>query len=73
MLNIFTRPLGGYLGDVAYKWYGVPGKKYLVLALGVLQGVMSLAWGLYMDRSAPSRTSILSDYPSSLTACQCLL
>lgn len=38
------------MGDVAYRWYGVRGKKYLVLGLGVLQGAMSLAWGLYIDR-----------------------
>ncbi|GJE85170.1 nitrate transporter [Phanerochaete sordida] len=50
LLNVFTRPFGGYLGDAVYRWWGVPGKKYLVLALGLLQGAMSLAWGLYLDR-----------------------
>ena len=54
LLNVVTRPLGGYMGDLAYRWYGVRGKKYLVLGLGVLQGAMSLAWGLYLDRSDAS-------------------
>ncbi|KIP04508.1 hypothetical protein PHLGIDRAFT_15171, partial [Phlebiopsis gigantea 11061_1 CR5-6] len=54
LLNVVTRPLGGYMGDLAHRWYGVQGKKYLVLVLGALQGAMSLAWGLYLDRSDAS-------------------
>lgn len=60
LLNIITRPVGGYMGDIAYRWYGVRGKKYLVLGLGVLQGAMSLAWGLYIDRNDASRECISS-------------
>ncbi|EKM57612.1 uncharacterized protein PHACADRAFT_206503 [Phanerochaete carnosa HHB-10118-sp] len=59
LLNVFSRPLGGYLGDVVYRYYGVPGKKYLVLALGVLQGAMSLAWGLYIDRHDASLAVVI--------------
>ena len=58
-MNVITRPVGGYLGDIAYRYYGVPGKKYLVLALGVLQGAMSLAWGLYIDRHNASLAVVI--------------
>ncbi|KAI0338848.1 nitrate transporter [Trametopsis cervina] len=56
MLNIFTRPFGGYLGDLIYKKYGVRGKKYLVLITGLVQGVLSVGLGVYIDhgRSASS-------------------
>ncbi|KAK7449734.1 hypothetical protein VKT23_013209 [Stygiomarasmius scandens] len=49
LLNIFTRAFGGWAGDKMYTWYGVSGKKYLTLLCGILQGAMSLAWGLYID------------------------
>ncbi|KAF5373189.1 hypothetical protein D9758_001491 [Tetrapyrgos nigripes] len=49
LLNIFTRPMGGILGDIVYARYGVPGKKYLTLTCGFLQSALSLAWGLYID------------------------
>lgn len=45
-LNFVTRPLGGFLGDYIYRYYGIKGKKYLTVALGFLQGAMSLAMGL---------------------------
>lgn len=40
---------GGYLGDVVYRRYGVPGKKHLTLALGVTQGILSIGLGVYID------------------------
>ena len=40
---------GGYLGDLVYRRYGVPGKKYLVLAMGIIQGVFSIGLGVYID------------------------
>ncbi|KAF9239852.1 major facilitator superfamily domain-containing protein [Melanogaster broomeanus] len=59
-LNIFTRPLGGYCGDLIYKKFGVPGKKYLMIALGVAQGLLSLGLGVYIDKhSEPSLTIII--------------
>ncbi|EIN13059.1 nitrate transporter [Punctularia strigosozonata HHB-11173 SS5] len=55
LLNIVTRPLGGYFGDIAFRFLGVPGKKHATLACGALQGALSLALGLYIDsRSNPS-------------------
>ncbi|KAK7058497.1 hypothetical protein VNI00_002131 [Paramarasmius palmivorus] len=55
LMNIFTRALGGWAGDMVYSRYGVPGKKYLTIACGLLQGVLSLAWGFYIDsRPDPS-------------------
>ncbi|GAA5913646.1 uncharacterized protein JCM6883_004037 [Sporobolomyces salmoneus] len=50
-LNIVTRPFGGYLGDKVYtmkRFGGVRAKKYLTIVLGFLQGVMTLAYGLYV-------------------------
>ncbi|KIJ61881.1 hypothetical protein HYDPIDRAFT_176843 [Hydnomerulius pinastri MD-312] len=48
-LNVFSRPLGGYLGDLVYRKFGVPGKKYLMIGLGVIQGLLSLGLGIYID------------------------
>ncbi|OCH89835.1 nitrate transporter [Obba rivulosa] len=50
LLNVFARPLGGYLGDLIYKSFGVPGKKYLTLTCGAIQGVISIGLGVYIDR-----------------------
>ncbi|KZV93273.1 nitrate transporter [Exidia glandulosa HHB12029] len=52
MLNIFTRPMGGYLGDIVYRRFGVAGKKYLTLLCGFLRGVFSLGLGLYLERGS---------------------
>lgn len=52
-LNLFTRPLGGYLGDLIYRRYGVKGKKYLTIVFGFLQGAMSLAMGLVRPPVVP--------------------
>ncbi|KAG1776328.1 major facilitator superfamily domain-containing protein [Suillus placidus] len=49
LLNVFSRPLGGYFGDLIYVKFGVPGKKYLTIACGVAQGLLSLGLGLYID------------------------
>ncbi|KAF7357751.1 Nitrate/nitrite transporter [Mycena venus] len=42
-LNLVTRPLGGYLGDVVYRKYGTKGKKFLTLFCGLIMGVGFLA------------------------------
>ncbi|GAA5966679.1 hypothetical protein JCM21900_005651 [Sporobolomyces salmonicolor] len=47
-LNVITRPLGGYVGDKLYPRFGVTGKKYLTITLGFLQGMMAIAYGLYV-------------------------
>lgn len=60
MLNVFTRPLGGYFGDVVYKKFGVPGKKYLTISFGIVQGLFSLGLGLYINNShRPSLTVVM--------------
>ncbi|KDE09326.1 hypothetical protein MVLG_00642 [Microbotryum lychnidis-dioicae p1A1 Lamole] len=46
-LNVWTRPLGGILGDMIGKRWGPQGKKYATLTCGFLQGVVSLAYGLH--------------------------
>jgi len=63
LLNIWTRPSGGLIGDIVYKYWGVPGKKYWMLSVGILQGAMSIALGLYIDKfqdkgEKPSRESL---------------
>ncbi|KAG2156770.1 nitrate transporter [Suillus bovinus] len=61
LLNVFSRPLGGYFGDLIYVKFGVPGKKYLTIACGVAQGLLSLGLGLYIDNhSHPSLTVIIA-------------
>ncbi|GJN90906.1 hypothetical protein Rhopal_003920-T1 [Rhodotorula paludigena] len=46
-LNIVTRPFGGYLADRLYARYGIKSKKYVTIALGFLQGAMSIGYGAY--------------------------
>ncbi|VDB91647.1 unnamed protein product [Peniophora sp. CBMAI 1063] len=50
LLNIFSRPLGGYLGDLIYMRLGVNGKKGLMLALGIAQGLFAIGFGVYVDQ-----------------------
>ncbi|KAJ7139302.1 nitrate/nitrite porter [Mycena epipterygia] len=50
-LNLVTRPLGGYLGDVVYRKYGTKGKKYLTLLCGLIMGAGFLAGGLYLQNN----------------------
>ncbi|KAG8731697.1 hypothetical protein FRC10_001569 [Ceratobasidium sp. 414] len=37
LLNIWTRPLGGFIGDMVYRRWGVPGKKYFMLLCGFVE------------------------------------
>ncbi|CAF1324863.1 unnamed protein product [Didymodactylos carnosus] len=48
LLNIVTRPMGGYLADVIYKKsnYSLLSKKYWMLTCGVLQGAFFVIIGL---------------------------
>lgn len=50
-MNIVTRPVGGYLGDVVYRRFGVPGKKWSMLAFAFINGCMALALGLYIEKN----------------------
>ncbi|KAI9569814.1 major facilitator superfamily domain-containing protein [Boletus coccyginus] len=50
-MNIFAR---GYLGDLAYRRWGVAGKKYLGIILGIAQGFLSIGLVIYIDRDDPS-------------------
>ncbi|KAI6148502.1 major facilitator superfamily domain-containing protein [Pisolithus tinctorius] len=58
-LNVLTRPLGGYFGDLIYERFGVPGKKYLLIILGVTQGLLSIGLGLYIDNNQHPSLTIL--------------
>ncbi|KAG6901834.1 hypothetical protein C0995_007405 [Termitomyces sp. Mi166 len=50
-LNLFTRPFGGYVGDVVYRKWGTKGKKYWMLLCGLIMGVSCLAGGFYLAGS----------------------
>jgi NNP family nitrate/nitrite transporter-like MFS transporter len=50
-LNLITRPVGGYLGDVIYRKYGTKGKKFLTLFCGIVMGVGFLAGGVYLQNN----------------------
>lgn len=55
---------GGYMGDLVYRRWGVSGKKYLVLLMGVLQGALSIGMGVFIDhhhhgKVTPSRQCFL--------------
>ncbi|KAB5593145.1 Nitrate transporter [Ceratobasidium theobromae] len=49
LLNIFTRPLGGLIGDMVYRRWGVPGKKWWMLLCGFVEGALSIGLGLYIE------------------------
>ncbi|TCD62455.1 hypothetical protein EIP91_006882 [Steccherinum ochraceum] len=59
LLNVFTRPLGGYFGDLIYKKYGIFGKKYLMLVCGVMQGIFSIGLGVYIDHHDKPMLSVV--------------
>ncbi|GAA96346.1 uncharacterized protein L969DRAFT_88790 [Mixia osmundae IAM 14324] len=48
LLNIITRPLGGLAGDLIYRKFGVAGKKYLMLGLGMANGLVFIGLGQYL-------------------------
>jgi NNP family nitrate/nitrite transporter-like MFS transporter len=51
LLNIWTRPSGGIIGDFVYSRYGVPGKKYWMLGVGFIQGLFAVGLGVYIDNA----------------------
>jgi len=55
LLNIFTRPFGGLVGDLIYKRLGTNGKKYWTLFCGIIMGVSFLAGGLYLHHNLEPR------------------
>ncbi|KAG6810698.1 hypothetical protein H0H92_010697 [Tricholoma furcatifolium] len=48
LLNFFTRPFGGYVGDCVYRRWGIKGKKYWMLSCGFIMGASCLAGGFYL-------------------------
>jgi NNP family nitrate/nitrite transporter-like MFS transporter len=48
-LNLVTRPLGGYIGDVVYRTYGTKGKKWWTLICGILMGGSCIGGGFYLS------------------------
>ena len=46
LLNVFTRPAGGAIGDLIYKSSGVWGKKFFIHGLAIVTGAFLIAIGL---------------------------
>ncbi|UJR11799.1 hypothetical protein I4U23_015979 [Adineta vaga] len=46
LLNIVTRPLGGYISDVLYRYKGLNAKKWWIIFLGVIQAIFFICIGL---------------------------
>ncbi|PPQ70963.1 hypothetical protein CVT25_012098 [Psilocybe cyanescens] len=59
-LNLITRPFGGYLGDVIYRYYGTRGKKMWTLLTGLIMGASLLAAGFYLQNRRHSNNAQLS-------------
>ena len=60
-----TRPLGGYIGDVIYRFYGTKGKKAWIILCGFIMGATFLAGGLYLQsiqRSGDASRTFLSTF-----------
>ncbi|KAF8804928.1 putative high affinity nitrate transporter [Phlegmacium glaucopus] len=54
-LNLFTRPFGGYLGDVLYRRHsGTNGKKVLTLLCGIIMGASLVGAGFYLQNNRVS-------------------
>ena len=45
LLNIFTRPLGGYISDLLYRSQGINAKKWWIIFLGLAQGLCFVGIG----------------------------
>jgi NNP family nitrate/nitrite transporter-like MFS transporter len=54
LLNLVTRPAGGYIGDVVYRHYGTKGKKAWTLLCGLIMGAALLAGGFYLQNTRTS-------------------
>ena len=50
MLNLVTRPFGGYVADVVYRRWGTTGKKYWMLLCGIIMGGTAIAGGFYLAK-----------------------
>ena len=57
LLNIVTRPLGGYIGDVLFRFYGTRGKKAWIIISGLIMGASFLAGGLYLENHRSGNAS----------------
>jgi NNP family nitrate/nitrite transporter-like MFS transporter len=53
LLNIFTRPLGGYLSDIFYRYQGLTAKKWWLIFLGIMHGVFLIWIGCVKFRIYP--------------------
>ncbi|KAF8967745.1 nitrate/nitrite porter [Flammula alnicola] len=61
LLNIVTRPLGGYIGDRVYQRFGTKAKKYWTLGCGLLMGAFCIGGGFYLtDNTSPTELPHLS-------------
>ena len=78
LLNFFTRPFGGYVGDVVYRRWGTRGKKYWMLLCGLIMGVACLVGGLYLAEDKTPKVAdckltirFLASFSNRTLPCQC--
>jgi NNP family nitrate/nitrite transporter-like MFS transporter len=69
LLNLFTRPLGGFLADRLYANYGVKSKKYLVIALGVMQGVFTIGFGKFLQSKESPDLGVMMGFVVLMAFC----
>jgi len=65
-MNLVTRPFGGYVGDVVYTRWGTKGKKYWMLACGLIMGATCLAGGFYLADNKPPKVADRKLFPRFL-------
>ncbi|PWN45227.1 MFS general substrate transporter [Ceraceosorus guamensis] len=58
LLNLYARPLGGILCDILYNRFrprglGVRAKVVFLIAMNIMQGVLMIGLGFYVDQGAP--------------------
>jgi MFS transporter, NNP family, nitrate/nitrite transporter len=68
LLNIFTRPFGGWFADILFKRFPVEIKKYWMIFLGVAEGFFCLFIGLYPSMSVYKLIAIMSGLAIAMEA-----
>lgn len=53
LLNIITRPLGGYISDVLYRYKGINAKKWWMIFVGIMNGVFLILIGFAKFKIIP--------------------
>jgi NNP family nitrate/nitrite transporter-like MFS transporter len=65
-LNLVTRPYGGYLGDVVYRYWGTRAKKYWTILCGLVMGIFCLVGGVYLEKEKPHMPVLMAIFSISV-------